>query len=99
MVFSVANKPEVIDGQLKNLWIYGPAGCGKSSWVWNNIPSDQLYVKNANKWWDNYKNEPYVLIEDLDKKRCENLTYYLKIWADRYPFSGEMKGAGRKMRP
>lgn len=27
------------------------------------------------------------------------LAHHLKNWADRYPFLGEMKGAGRVMRP
>lgn len=97
MVYNVGKNPEVIQGPLKHFWIYGPAGCGKTSWVWEAKPED-LYVKNANKWWDGYKNQNIVLIDDWDPSH-KVLAHHLKQWADRYPFLGEMKGAGRLMRP
>lgn len=86
-----------MEGELNHLWIYGEAGVGKTRWVWENC-AHSLYVKNINKWWDNYNREMYVLIDDWDPTH-KILAHHLKNWADRYPFLGEKKGAGRLMRP
>lgn len=92
--------PKVLDGNLSNMWIYGPASTGKSSYFYQEAKTQSLeiYVKNANKWFDGYADQPIVLIDDLPRD-FSHLAYYLKIWADRYPFRGEIKGASRTMRP
>lgn len=64
-LYSVATEVSVIQGEFRNLWIQGPAGCGKSRWVWDNF-EHELYPKAISKWWDYYKNERIVLIEDWD---------------------------------
>jgi len=33
-----------------------------------------------------------VVIEEADPKNMEHLADRLKVWADRYPFPGEIKG-------
>lgn len=83
-LYSTSKKYEILDGELKNLWIWGDAGKGKTLWVWKNC-SNNLYVKNINKWWDNYKDQKYVLIDDWDPSH-KMLAHHLKQWADRYPF-------------
>lgn len=51
-----------------------------------------LYIKAQNKWWDGYQAEEAVLIDDFDKGgAC--LGHYLKIWADKWACTGEVKGA------
>lgn len=89
--------PKIIDGELRNLWLWGDAGSGKTSWAWENFP--ELYVKNANKWWDSYNDQPVVLIDDLDPARAQYLVCNIKHWADRYPFQAECKGSSRLIRP
>lgn len=90
------------DGDLtsKNIWIYGPTGCGKSRWAHQQIDHSQVYFKNKNKWWDGYDPSVHkiVLIEDFltDGKLLEN---YIKIWADRYSFQGEVKGGSIQIHP
>lgn len=50
------------------------------------------------KWWDGYDGERCVLIEDVDKSHTF-LGYFLKIWADHYPFPAECKGSKTAIRP
>lgn len=74
----------------RGLWFYGPAGTGKSMQARiTGLQEGGYYLKAQNKWWDGYQNEPVVIIDDLD---TSILSHYLKIWGDRYAFSGETKG-------
>jgi len=60
---------------------------------------DKFYPKIAsNKWWDKYKGEANVLIEDMDTSHSYQ-GYYLKIWADKYAFPVEVKNSGDWIRP
>lgn len=48
------------------------------------------YLKAQNKWWDGYSGQKSVILDDLDS---DCLAHYLKIWADRYACTGEIKGS------
>ena len=50
------------------------------------------YRKDQNKWWCNYVGQDIVAIEEASPKTMEHLASRLKVWADRYPYSGEIKG-------
>lgn len=69
-------------------WIWGHPGSGKSRAVHQHHP--HAYWKNANKWWDGYKGEETVVLDDL---AGVFLFEHLKRWADRYPVIGEVKGS------
>lgn len=86
----------IMDGDLCNLWLYGKAGTGKTKWAWDHYPD--LFVKSINKWWDGYRDQETVLLDDWDPKH-EVLVSHLKIWADRYPFRAETKGSSQMARP
>ena len=90
------NKRYQDDLKAKNLWIVGPPGTGKSRLVWDYCEEQGLsvYVKLQNKWWDGYNKQKVVLIDDAGDN-LKVLAFLMKNWADRYPFSAEVKGGTR----
>jgi len=74
---------------LTNEWWYGPTGTGKSSHLWATYP--EHYQKELNKWWCGYQGESVVAVEEWSPKN-ECTASFLKIWADRYPFTAQIKG-------
>lgn len=90
-------KPEILQWtEPPNIWVYGAPGSGKSRPYQEATPAP--FIKAPNKWWDGYDEEPVVLIEDLEPQHSR-LSWYIKIWADRYPFSAEVKGYTIRIRP
>ena len=87
--------------QKKNIWIYGEPGCGKSRWAHQQASEAKFYLKNVNKWWDGYNDgtTQLVIIEDFPVDNKEWLINILKIWSDRYPFNGEVKGGTVRVTP
>lgn len=75
----------------RGVWIWGAPGCGKSHSVRSKYPQADLFLKAQNKWWDGYQGQKAVLLDDFDKLgSC--LSHYLKIWADKWSCTGEIKG-------
>lgn len=92
-----APNPLPLDGELLHEWWVGPTGTGKSRLLWELYPKH--FAKALNKWWDRYKHEEVVAIEEWEPKN-DCTASSLKKWADRYPFPGEIKGGCmQRLRP
>ena len=98
MIESAAQKAKPWSGMLhnKNIWIWGKPGVGKSKWACQLFPLENTFKKNFNKWWDGYNllDTKCVIIEDYPCIPAGNaLCQHIKIWGDRYQFTGECKGS------
>jgi len=80
-----------MDGDLENLWYFGPPGTGKSRKARDMFPN--AYFKACNHWWDGYAGEETVIIDEWELSSGKFIGHHLKIWADRYPFKMEIKGS------
>jgi len=74
----------------RGIWLDGVPGSGKSYFARHQSDAP-FYIKSQSKWWDNYRGEPVVILDDFDKQGSK-LSHYLKIWLDQYAFKGEIKG-------
>ena len=88
----------IYNGRLhdKNLWIYGPAGSGKTTLALSDIPVSQIYLKRRDKWWDGFKPEKHtrILIDEfapLHGDLSHIMADYVKHWGDRFPYNAEIK--------
>lgn len=74
---------------VRGLWVYGPPGTGKTHYA--RSLDENLFIKSQNKWWDGYSGQWVVVLDDLDQQgAC--LGHHLKIWADKWACTGEVKG-------
>lgn len=75
----------------RGIWLAGPTGSGKTRYVWDNHPHDDIYVYNANDrgWWDTYQGQSVVLIDDF--RGSLSFSDLLRM-VDRYPYSVPRRG-------
>nr|WAE43197.1 MAG: replication associated protein [Cressdnaviricota sp.] len=85
----------VLLSELRNFWLWGPTASGKTSFCFEHFPDH--YIKMKNKWWDDYKGEAVVCIQEFGKLHLK-LSEHLKEWADHYPVRVEYKGGTRVVR-
>jgi len=83
--------------ELKNYWYVGKSGCGKSKLARELWPG--AYNKDPmTRWWDGYKGEDCVIIDDFDKYQVAQ-GGDMKRYSDHYPFMAPVKGGYIKIRP
>lgn len=96
---------ELGDKDLKKrfLWLWGPTGTGKSHSAYRiakELGCEKPYLKDLNKWWDNYKCQKVTIIEEADEESCKRLASRFKKWCDKWPFTAEGKGISfEQLRP
>lgn len=78
-------------------WWHGPTGTGKTRQAEELYPD--AYKKMLNKWWDNYKFQEVVLIDDLDPTHELKFGAALKHYADHYRTRVEFKGGSAEINP
>jgi hypothetical protein len=76
---------------VRGVWYWGAPGTGKSRKAREEHP--EAYLKAQSKWFDGYAGEKEIILDDLDKLGGDKLGHYLKIWADRYACTAEVKGS------
>lgn len=82
--------------QLNNWWYYGPPGTGKTTAA---AALGSHYVKQPNKWFCGYAGEDALIIEDIQPNHSSFMGYNLKIWADKAPFTAQVKCSSMYIRP
>lgn len=93
--FKLATDTPVETEGTRGLWIQGPPGTGKSRkarQISQNRFGEEPFTLEQSKWFDGYKDEQVIVIEDLDKYTAHSLGHQIKLWADRYPVKAEVKG-------
>lgn len=95
---SVSNARPLEPESTPGLWLSGPPGIGKSFRARALGEPLGLFNKNHTKWWDEYNDEPVVLIDEMDHSH-RWMSSHLKTWVDLYPFKAETKGGTRTCRP
>lgn len=83
--------------ELKNEWIWGKTGLGKSRTA--RLENPGYYIKSHNKWWLGYKGEDTILIDDISRSEAQWMGEHLKQWSDHYGIPVETKGDGMVIRP
>lgn len=89
-MWRLINAPNEDLPDVRGRWFWGAPGTGKS-YTARRIGEDYggYFVKPQSKWFDGYQGEPVIILDDLD---IAALGHLLKIWGDRYAFTGETKG-------
>ena len=82
----------------KGIWLWGDAGVGKTKWCERfGKYVGSFYEKPCNKWFDGYKDEEVIIMDEV-KNNVLIRSGYLMKWADNSPCKGEVKGGMRWLR-
>jgi len=81
-----AVKPDRTEKPTVN-WLWGKSGTGKTRTAFES--SNSTYMKDGTMWWDGYKQQEVIIIDDFDGNwPFRDLLRLL----DRYPYQGQVKG-------
>lgn len=90
-------KNSIFKNKLRDIevyYIYGPPGCGKSQFVWEQLDGRSYYqpppMKNKHLWFDGYIGQDILWLEDVNLEEWDR-SLVLRLF-DRYPLSCEIKG-------
>jgi hypothetical protein len=75
--------------------LIGKPGTGKTRYIYDHHPIEDIYRKPPGMWWDGYEGQPIVLLDDIDTNQY-TISEFLQ-WFDRYPISVPIKGGFAKL--
>lgn len=83
-------------GSIHVVCLVGPTGSGKSKFVWDHFPADDIYTliepNGPSVWFDGYVNQAVLLMDDFNGQRTiPGIQVLLKL-LDRYPMTLQVKG-------
>jgi len=78
------------------IFITGPAGSGKTRYVWDKEPN--VYVVPSLQWKDGYDLDEAVLYDNLEPQAITDRSHFLKE-IDRYPLQVPVKGGFTTWKP
>jgi len=82
-------KPRDVNDPPMTIWIWGKSGVGKTRFAFDQLPHNQIYIKDGTQWWNNYENQQCILVDDFNGLwPFHDLLRFL----DRYPYQGQTKG-------
>ena len=78
------------------IWIWGEPHIGKSTFARKEFKD--VWVKGEDDWWDGYIGQKYVMFEDIDRKKYENLgAQKVKTLIDKFPYPAKFRHVGQVM--
>lgn len=78
-------------------WFHGEASTGKTTTAKTRWGTS-AWIKPHNKWWDSYRDEATVIINEFDHDH-KWMSTNLKLWAEESAFCVEIKGSSVWIRP
>lgn len=85
----ITRKPRDVNDPPTVIWLYGKTGTGKTRFAYDQMPHDQIYMKDNTIWWNGYEYQQCILIDDFNGRW--DFQDLLKL-LDRYPYQGQYKG-------
>lgn len=70
-------------------YVYGDTGCGKTYMMHRFMSVSRVYWHNGSQWWDNYAQEPIVVVDEYHGQFDHRLVLRL---GDRTPMQVPIKG-------
>jgi len=101
IVLLMANQPLALRDPLQVILLYGPTGCGKTRFVYDQIDLNDFWPSGADgfQWFDGYHGQTDVLFDDFDGKMSKvSLAKTLRL-TDRYPLMVPVKGGYTPFKP
>jgi len=71
-------------------WLHGPAGTGKTRYAMTLAEDKPVFIKDSTEWWDNYEQQPTIIIDDYDKNKFSFRSLLTAL--DMYAHQAQVKG-------
>ena len=89
----LANRNIYRQEMTQGIWYWGEAGTGKSHNAFENYDPKTTYVKSAEDWWDGYKGQEIVIINEFREDSGHKINWeYLMELTDKYPLNVKRRG-------